>query len=50
MTDYEYQTIASEQQIKNICSLLNGTVKQYTCSNSTTNYKQIIIIYDVEQK
>ncbi len=48
--DDKTKKFAVDIQLNNICKILGGEVKHYTCCDRTTTHEKIIIEYNHKQK
>ena len=48
--DDNFRKFAVETQVNNICKILGGEAKHYTCSDKTTTHEKIVIEYNHEKK
>jgi len=48
--DDNFKKIAVNTQLDNICKILDGEVKHYTCCDRTTEHQKIVIEYNHKKK
>jgi hypothetical protein len=48
--DEDFRKFAVKTQLDNICKILGGEAKYYTCCDRTTKHEKIVIEYNHEQK
>jgi hypothetical protein len=48
--DENFKKITVEKQLDNICQILGGEVKHYTCCDRTTEHQKIVIEYNHKKK
>ena len=48
--DENFKKITVEKQLDNICQILGGEVKYYTCCDRTTEHQKIVIEYNHKKK
>jgi len=48
--DDNFKKFAVDKQLDNICEILGGEVKHFTCCDRTTEHQKIVIEYNHKQK
>ena len=48
--DDNFRKFAVDKQLDNICKILGGEVKHFTCCDRTTEHQKIVIEYNHKQK
>ncbi|AOV61712.1 hypothetical protein BOW91_gp017 [Synechococcus phage S-WAM2] len=48
--DDDFKNFAVKTQLDNICKILGGEAKHYTCCDRTTEHEKIVIEYNHQKK
>ena len=48
--DDNFKKFAVDKQLDNICEILDGKVKHFTCCDRTTEHRKIVIEYKHQKK